>query len=153
MKATRDPRSNLNVATLAGWILFALAALVLLGLAFDMRGLQSFVPESAGMKANSAVATMLASVALLLRKRRVQPVLSIAVFLIGALTLCEYAWGFNFGIDEFFFRDTNYIFYPGRISQYTSIGYVLFGLSLLPMNSRHRVLRQLSIGFRARYSF
>jgi len=147
MKATRDPRSNLNVATLAGWILFALAALVLLGLAFDLRGLQSFVPESAGMKANSAAATMLASVALLLRKRRVQPVLSIAVFLIGALTLCEYAWGFNFGIDEFFFRDTNYIFYPGRISQYTSIGYVLFGLSLLPMNSRHRVLRQLSIGF------
>ncbi len=127
--------------------MLGLAALVLLGWAFDLRGLQSFVPESAGMKANSAVAALLAAVALLRRNHRDLPFLSIAVFLIGALTLSEYAWGTNFGIDEFFFRDTSFIFYPGRISQYTSIGYILLGLSLLPMNSRHRVLRQVSIGF------
>src|SRR6476620_354058 len=129
MKAPRDHRAIANVTTLAGWLLLVFAIVVLLGWAFDLRGLQSFVPESAGMKANSAVATMLASLGLLRRNHRDLPFLSIAVFLIGALTLCEYAWGFNFGIDEFFFRDTNYIFYPGRISQYTSIGYMLFGLS------------------------
>ena len=147
MKARRDHRATAYLATLAGWVLLGLAAIVLLGWAFDLRGLQSFVPESAGMKANSAVAALLAAVALLRRNHRDLPYLSIAVFLIGALTLSEYTWGTNFGIDELFFRDTRFIFYPGRISQYTSIGYILLGLSLLPMNSRHRVLRQVSIGF------
>jgi PAS domain S-box-containing protein len=146
MKAPQDQGGTANVATVAGWVLFVLAVLVLLGWAFDLRGLQSFVPESAGMKANSAVAMLLASVALLRRNHRVSPFLSIAVFLIGALTLSEYSWDSNFGIDEFLFRDTHYIFYPGRMSQYTSIGYMLLGSSLLPMNSRHRVLRQLSRG-------
>ncbi len=146
-ESTARSPGNAYLATLAGWVLLGLAAIVLLGWAFDLRGLQSFVPESAGMKANSAVAALLVAVALLRRNHRDLPFLLIAVFLIGALTLSEYAWGTNFGIDEFFFRDTSFIFYPGRISQYTSIGYILLGLSLLPMNSRHRVLRQVSIGF------
>src|SRR6478672_847270 len=92
MKARRDHRATAYLATLAGWVLLGLAALVLLGWAFDLRGLQSFVPESAGMKANSAVAALLAAVALLRRNHRDLPFLSIAVFLIGALTLSEYAW-------------------------------------------------------------
>ena len=124
--------------------MFFLAVLVLLGLAFDVRGLQSLIPEEAGIKANSAVAMMLGSLALLRRNHRILTFFSIAVFLIGALTLSEYSLHRNFGIDEFFIRDTNYIFYPGRMSQYTSIGYMLLGLSLLPMNSRHHVLRQFS---------
>ena len=144
MKARRDHRVTANVATVAGWVLFVLAVLVLLGWVFNLRGLQSFVPETAGIKSNSAVAMLLASVALLRRNHRVLPFLAIAVFLIGALTLSEYSLHRNFGIDELLFRDTNYIFYPGRMSQYTSIGFMLFGSSLLPMNSRHRLLRQLS---------
>ena len=146
MKAPQDQGATANVATVAGWVLFVLAVLALLGWAFDLRGLQSFVPETAGIKVNSAAAMMLASVALLRCNHRDLPFLSIAVFLIGALTLSEYFWGSNFGIDELLFRDTHYTFYPGRMSQYTSIGYMLLGSSLLPMNSRHRVLRQLARG-------
>ncbi len=144
MRATPTRQATANISTIAGWILFALAVLVLLGLALDLRGLQSFIPDKAGIKANSAAAMMLASLALLRRNHRDLPFLSIAVFLIGALTLSEYSLGRNFGIDELLIRDTNYIFYPGRMSPYTSIGYMLLGSSLLPMNSRHRVLRQLS---------
>ncbi len=144
IKAPQDRRATADAATVAAWILFVLAVLVLVGLAFDLRELQSLIPGKAGIKANSALAMLLASVALLLRNHRVSHFLSIAVFLIGALTLSEYLWGRNLGIDEFLLRDTNYIFYPGRMSPYTSFGYVLFGSSLLPMNSRHRVLRLLS---------
>jgi PAS domain S-box-containing protein len=126
--------------------LLFLAALVLTGWTFDLRGLENFVSESAGMKANSAVAMMLASVALLRRKHRDLPLLSVAVFLIGALTLSEYVRNANFGIDELLFRDTHYYFYPGRMSQYTSIGLMSLGLSLLPMNSPQRMMRQLSRG-------
>jgi PAS domain S-box-containing protein len=148
MKAPPNHQRIENVATVVGWILFILATLVLLGLALDLRWLQSFIPEKAGIKANSAAAMMLASVALLRRRDRLLlPLLSSAVFLTGALTLCEYYWQVNLGIDEFLLRDKDYVFYPGRISQYTSVGYMLLGASLLPMNSRHRVLRQLSRGF------
>ena len=135
-----------NVATVAGWVLFILAVLVLIGWAFDLTRLESFVPESAGMKANSAVAMMLASVALLRRKHRDLPLFSISVSVIGALTLGEYFWNSSFGIDESLFRDTHYFLYPGRMSQYTSIGFMLLGSSLMPMNSRHRAMRRLSRG-------
>ena len=144
---TMKARVTVSVTTVAGWLLLVLAVLVMLGLAFDLKGLQSFIPEEAGIKANSAVAMLLASVALVRRDHRVLPSLSIAVFLIGALTLSEYSLHRNFGIDELLIHDTNYVFYPGRMSQYTSIGYMLLGSSLLLMNSRHRVLRQLSRAF------
>lgn len=98
------------------------------------------------MKANSAVAMMLASVALLRNRHPDVPIYSVAVSLIGALTLAEYFWNSNLGIDELFFRDTHYFLYPGRMSQYTSIGFVLLGASLLLMTSRQFVLRQLSRG-------
>jgi PAS domain S-box-containing protein len=147
MKPPQNQRGIENVATVVGWILFVLAALVLLGLAFDLRWLQSFIPDKAGIKANSAAAMMVASVALLRRNHPVQlSFLSGAVILIGALTLSEYQWQISLGIDEFLLRDRDYIFYPGRMSPYTSTGYVLLGFSLLPMNSRHLVLRQLSRG-------
>ena len=133
-----------KVATGAGWGLLILSMIVLVGWAFDLRGLENFVAESAGTKANSAAAMMLAAVALLRRDHRDLPIFSISVSLIGALTLAEYFWHTNFGIDELLFRDTHYFFYPGRMSQYTSIGLVLLGASLLPMNSRHPSMRQLS---------
>jgi len=136
----------MNVATAAGCILFILSTIVLIGWTFDLRGLENFVPESAGMKANSAAAMMLASVALLRRKHRDVPFYSVAVSLIGALTLAEYFWNLRFGIDELLFRDTHYFFYPGRMSQFTSIGFVLLGASLLLMTSRQHVLQQLSRG-------
>ena len=62
--------------------MFFLAVLVLLGLAFDVRGLQSLIPEEAGIEANSAVAMMLGSLALLRRNHRILTFFSIAVFLI-----------------------------------------------------------------------
>ena len=129
--------------------MFVLSTVVLLGYAFDLRALQSFVHDAAGMKVNSAIAILLASLALLRRKHPELPYLSIAVSLIGALTLSEYFWNSNFGIDDALFHDRNYYTYPGRISQYASIGFMLLGLSLLPMNSPHRVMRQLSraLGF------
>ena len=146
MRAQGQP-ATAEVSTAAGWVLLLLAGLVLAGWAFDLRGLESFVPESAGMKANSAVATMLVAVALLRRKHRDLPLLSIGVFLIGALTLSEYFRNTNLGIDEVLFRDTHYFFYPGRMSQYTSFGFMLLGSSLLWMNSPQPVMRRLSRGF------
>src|SRR5215831_176418 len=140
---TRSQEKNLEVSSWAGWILFVLSVIVLTGYAFNLNSLESFVSESAAMKANSAVAVMFAAFALLRRKHRDLPVYSIAVSLIGALTLCEYLWNANLGIDELLFLDRHYFRFPGRMSQYTGFGFVLLGVSLLPMNARDPIARRL----------
>ena len=125
-------------------MLLIISLIVLTGWVFDLPALERFVPPSVGTKANSAFAIMLAAIALLRRDHRDLPAYSIAVALIGALTLGEYASNSNFGIDELLVRDPHYFFYPGRMSQYTSMGYVCLGFSLLFMRSRSLILREVS---------
>jgi len=144
MRTRFRTKDQLDVSNCAAWILLLLSAIVLTGYALNLDPLESFVTQSAEMKANSAAAVMLAAFALLRRKHRDLPVYSIAVSLIGALTLCEYVWNANFGIDELLFVDKHYFRFPGRMSQYTSFGFVLLGISLLPMNARGPISRRFS---------
>jgi PAS domain S-box-containing protein len=125
-------------------MIFVISVIVLVGWAFDLRGLESFVPQSAGTKVNSAVALILAAIGLLRRDHRDLPIYSILVSLIGALTLGEYLSNSDFGIDQLIVRDTHYFAFPGRMSQYTSVGFVFLGLSLLSMRSQRVTLRELS---------
>lgn len=135
------------VSSIAGWLLLGLSVAVLIGCAYDVRALQTFFAASVGMKANSALAALFAGCALLRRRHPDQRVYAFIVFFIGALTLGEYIWNINFGIDELLVRDkSDYVLYPGRISQYTSFGYVLLGLSLLLMTFSRLIIRELSRG-------
>ena len=147
MRTWLRTKGQLDVSNWAGWSLLLLSGIVLAGYALKLNVLESFVSQSAEMKANSAAATMLAGFALLRRKHRDQAVYSISVSLIGALTLCEYFFLSNFGIDELLFQDGHYFLYPGRMSQYTSFGFLLLGASLLPMYSRQSIARKLSRSF------
>ncbi len=54
------------------------------------------------------------------------------VFLTGAVSLSEYLFAWDAGIDEFFLKDTGAAGdkYPGRISPITAISFVLLGISL-----------------------
>jgi len=132
------------VAAAAGWVLFGLAVIVLAGWAFDLLPLEKLFSTTQAMKANSAVAALLAGVALLRRNHRDMPIYAAAVSLIGALTLGEYYWLVNFGIDELFVRDTHFVWFAGRMSQYTSIGFILLGISILPVRSKYARVRELS---------
>jgi PAS domain S-box-containing protein len=138
-----------SISTLMGWLMVVLSLVVLVGCFFDMPALTSFVPESDGMKANSALALMFGAVSLLRRDYRDRYIYSILPILIGSLTLGEYLRGSNFGIDQLLVRDTHYFQYAGRPSQYTSFVFVLLGLSLLLMKSRSRMVRYLSRVFAA----
>ena len=121
----------LTLVVLAGWVI-------------DLPALQRFVPQSEGMKANSAVAMLLAGIALLRRDHRDRSIYATVTTLIGAFTLGEYLSNSSFGIDQLLIRDSHFFYYPGRMSQYTSTCYVLLGLSLLSMKSRNRILREIS---------
>jgi PAS domain S-box-containing protein len=149
MKAalTQVPKPGLaNVASNLGWGLLALSLVILAGWAFHLPLLQSFFPGYNFTKANTAAALLLAALALLRRGHRDLFFYSSGVFLIGALTLTEYFAQISLGIDQLLFRDSNFFFYPGRMSQYTSSGFVLLGPALFFMQSSRLPLRRFSRG-------
>src|SRR5688572_20042670 len=96
-----------------------IGALVLLGWSGDRATLRSVLPglvtrlQEGDMKANTAVAVILAGLSLWLSvpgwenrvARAVARGCAVATALIGLLTLCEYAFNWDPGIDQRQFRD------------------------------------------------
>ncbi|HEY3705817.1 MAG TPA: PAS domain S-box protein [Terracidiphilus sp.] len=136
-----------SVASIAAWVLVVISIVALTGCALNLPPLESFVPQSVGMKANSAACLLLAATSLLRRRHRDMPVYALCAALLGALTLAEYGWNLSLGIDELLLRDPSYFQFPGRMSQYTSFGYVLLGLAASSLRSRLWMVRELSRAF------
>lgn len=124
----------------------AVGILVCVGWLGDIQLLKSLFPQMPPMSFNSAVSFTLAGVALFILvdnhgdrhfKRRASAALSAAVLLMGAIALSEYALGLDLGIDELFMHDaaTDEAF-PGRVSPYTAMNFILIGSALLVMNFR-----------------
>ena len=97
------------------------------------------------MKFNVALGFVFSSIVLLLYHfpgknkiwHRISVILSVIVSLIGLLTLLEYVYDFNFGIDELFFKDelpTTVINYAGRMSPFSALNFILIGIGLLLLN-------------------
>ena len=123
--------------------------IVLAGWALGISFFKSLSPNLASMKANTALAFVLAGAALWLlqpgsegaaraRRRAWALVLAALVTLIGALTLGEYLPGWNLGIDQLLFKDDPGaigVFSPGRMAPNTAISLVLVGCALLLLDS------------------
>lgn len=121
-------------------VLVGLAALV--GWAFDLPALKSVVPGVVSMKANTALAFILAGSSLLFLKairpsrwtRTLAQLFPAIVALIGLLTVSEYLFGWNLGIDQMLFREppgTVGTSDPGRMAPATALNFSLLGLALL----------------------
>jgi len=134
-----------------------LAGLVaLLGWVFDVGALRSIVPGSVQMKANTAVALLLAALALACQARpgarwlrRGALLAALLVALIGAATLAEYALGWRLGIDELLFRDDAHAYntIPGRMSPYSTVAFMALGIALLALpRGRLRAVALLGAG-------
>ena len=118
-----------------------IGGVVLLGWALDVSTLKGLPASFSPIKPNAALAFVLAGVSVaLLRaedappgRRRAGRALAAVVALIGALTLGEYLFGWNLGIDELLFDDpqTDVGDLPGRMGVASTIGLVLAGLALL----------------------
>jgi len=125
-----------RLASVAGWVLIGLALSVLSGWAFRVSVLMSVWPGLATMKPNTAAAFLFTGLALVRRNGRDLGFYSLAVALVGTLTLVEYISKSNFSIDELLFRDPYSPIDPGRMSQITSVGFTLMGPALALMTSR-----------------
>jgi len=130
----------------AGGIVAAIGFLVLAGWLFDISMLKSILPGSDTMKANTALAFVLAGISLWLATRESEnqqtnlfaKVCATLIVLISLLTLSEYVLSRNLGIDQFLFKDplTPENAHPGRMSPVTALNFFMLALSLLLLD-RH----------------
>jgi signal transduction histidine kinase/CheY-like chemotaxis protein/HPt (histidine-containing phosphotransfer) domain-containing protein len=141
--AAAEPAARTRWAPLIRWlavITAATGASVVVGYTFDMALLRRVLPGAVEMKANTAVALVLAAGSLFLisdrpshATRRSAQILGLLVALIGGITLLEYLMGVDGGIDELVFRDTGddvYTAIRGRMSPYSSIAFLAIGVVL-----------------------
>ena len=130
-----------KAAQLLGLLVVALGASGLIGWAFDIPALKSVFPGLVSMKPNTASGMILggATLAILSWRKIGAPhrfcasVLSMVITALGALTLGEYFFGWNLGIDELLFRDatqSSATSRAGRMSPSTAFCLVLAGSAL-----------------------
>jgi signal transduction histidine kinase len=131
---------------IASGIVLSVGLLVMLGWLFDIAAFKSIFPTLATMKVNTALAFGLMGISLLLEssqdeKRWIKLFskgCAAAALLIGLLTLGEYAFRQDFGIDQLLIKvtQTPENAYPGRMSPVTALNISLLGFALLILD-RH----------------
>ena len=138
-----------SFAWAASLIVILVGLVVLGGWAFDIIALKSVFPGLVTMKANTALAFVLAGVSLWLlrseqadqRTRQIAQACAAAVALLGLLTLSEYLFGWDLGIDQLLFEEplgAVGTFSPGRMAPATAFNLLLIGTALLLLDARHR---------------
>lgn len=148
-----ENRSNLRIMALmqrfvnVGALLTIIIGLTILtGWVIDTSYLRSILPQFSAAKFNTAVALAIAGSSLwLLRRddtsvvpRRIGQALGAVAGTIGLLTLCEYIFGWNIGIDQLFFHEptTQDIAFPGRMAPVTALCLTFIGIALLYIGSQ-----------------
>jgi diguanylate cyclase (GGDEF)-like protein len=118
------------------WLLVALGVLVLLGWQLDYAPLMSVLPGRVSMKPNTALCFMAAGLGLAARTRAARTGgaasrwLASAVIAVGALTLAEYLFHVNLGVDQCFFPDPAPSMYPGRMAALSAMNFIACGVAL-----------------------
>jgi PAS domain S-box-containing protein len=135
-----------RVSQVTGGIVVTVGFLVLAGRLFGVSAPEdTFLGVT--MKANTALAFMLSGISLWILSARpknqridlLARVCAAFTVLIGVLTLGEYVFGRNFGMDQLLFRDvvTAESTHPGRMSLSGALNFSLLGVALLLLD-RHQ---------------
>jgi diguanylate cyclase (GGDEF)-like protein/PAS domain S-box-containing protein len=130
-------------------VVLAMACLVFYGWAFHISSLMSVFPGLVTMKANTAVGLAFAAISLWLLLPGESPhlrghfarLLALVVILIGVITLCEYIFVLDFGIDQLLVKDPNGSLgtsSPGRLAPMTASAFVTIGLALILLDWKTR---------------
>lgn len=126
----------------------AVAVITLLGWIFDITFFKSIKSSWAAIRANTSIAFIFASIALLFTCSMsrlhwfISKFASLIVLLIGGITVAEYVFNWNSGIDELLFKDNTTVGtgVPGRMSPFAAINFVLLGLCLLIHDHPYRLV-------------
>jgi PAS domain S-box-containing protein len=138
--------------TIASVVAVFLGALVIFGWVLHLQVLTSLIPGQTSMRPNSAVAYILAGFGLWFLQeggghrvskfwRRAGNTCSVVVITLGVLTLSEYLFSFNLGLDQLFLRDLQAPIVglaPGRMTPTGALSLVFLGCGLLSLGWRKR---------------
>ena len=131
---------GMSVNRLAGAMAICGGGMVLVGWAFDITALKSVLPGWVTMMPNTAIAFILSGIALLFAGpslpklfSRLSQFCGWLVGLIGLLTLIEFAFRWNFSIDQWLFpvpAGPAGILYPGRMAPDTALCFTLLAAGM-----------------------
>ncbi|MGE5659305.1 MAG: methyl-accepting chemotaxis protein [Actinomycetota bacterium] len=128
---------------IASMMVILIGCFVIVGWIFDLAAFKSILPGLVSMKANTAIGFILSGLCLWIcgkrhRTSQFRPLcLALLVILIGLLTLTQYSFNLNLGIDQLFFKEpANAIAtaYPGRMAPNTALNFLFLGAALLLLN-------------------
>ncbi len=139
----------------AGIAVIAIGCTVILGWIFDLQLLKSILPGLVSMKANTAVCFILGGFSLFLQQRRRAQLTTIKhqkiddnlliyscsflIILISLLTLVQYSFNLDLGIDQLLFKESSTLTgpsVPGRMAPNTAAAFLLLGSALLLLSVR-----------------
>lgn len=134
---------------IASIIIFLVGCIVLIGWAFNITILKSLSPNLVAMKANTAINFSLIGVSLWFlqtkrvnkKTRYVAQLCAFVVALVGLLSLCEYLFNCNFGIDQLLFKEPPGAVgtsHPGRMAPNTAVNFSIIGIALLLLDVESR---------------
>jgi hypothetical protein len=134
----------LKISTVTAIVTMLIGMLVVIGWFINNDFLKSIIPGAASMKFNTGVCFFVSGFVLLLQldthiriHKLFKSSLPAVICFISLLTLLQYIFSLNLGIDELFVidADANILSnpYPGRMSQITAFCFNLIGLAFLLM--------------------
>ncbi|MBD1886012.1 PAS domain S-box protein [Microcoleus sp. FACHB-45] len=159
-RAQQVQRSSTPIAAVqsfskkASVAVIAIGCTVILGWIFDLQMLKSILPGLVTMKANTAVCFILGGFSLFiqqrrhaeLRARKYQKITNFLIYscsfliiLISLLTLVQYSFNVDLGIDKLLFKESYTLTsagIPGRMAPNTAAAFLLVGIALLLLSER-----------------
>lgn len=127
------------IAKLAALLVIVIACIVLVGWALNIPALKALLPGTIEMKPNTAVGLALSAFALFIladaptkTELRLARAAILALMTIVLATLSQSLTGWNLGIDELLFLDTNTLHttHPGRMAPLTIAAFIALGIAL-----------------------
>ena len=148
MTSSNDTQLKNAFPRVAGALTIAAGTTVIIGWIVDLPLLKSLHPGLVSMKANTALAFVLAGISLLLlssqgesKQKVIARFLAFMVFLIGLFTILEYVFTWDAGIDQLLFHEpqgTIGTYSPGRMALNTAISFCLLGITVVTMRRKKR---------------
>jgi hypothetical protein len=140
--------SSAFITKVASLITIVVGCFVFAGWFFDIPSFKSILPGIVSIKFNTAVCFILSGIALYLletpsisgSRKIVASLCSWIVLLIGILSLSEYIFGYNLGIDELLWKEGPGTFataFPGRMSISTAVNFTFLGV-IFPMLGKRK---------------
>src|SRR3989338_2285156 len=143
---THTVSSFKHVSKIGSIIIITIGCLALIGWIFNIQTLTSILPNLVTMKVNTSLAFILSGLSLRISlverpgkmTRFICQLCALVVVIVSLLTICEYIFNWNLGIDQALFKDDPMAIgtsNPGRMSPITALNFILAGASLLLINS------------------